>query len=62
MLEEVKIGRFWRGCVVIERQPLEDNNPGHVIGFVKNHDQVLVRVEFANGDRYNLKPDELVIL
>jgi len=52
---------FWRGRVVIEKDPLWEENPGHVVGFVKNNDsgEVLIRVEFANGDRYNLHPDEL---
>ena len=51
---------FWRGRVVVEKDPLWEDNPGHVVGFVKLDDgQVLVRVEFANGDRYNVDPLEL---
>jgi len=51
---------FWRGRVVVEKDPLWEDNPGHVVGFVKLDDgQVLVRVEFANGDRYNVDPTEL---
>jgi hypothetical protein len=53
--------KFWQGRVVIERDPLWEENPGHVVGFAKDPvtSEVLVRVEFANGDRYNVRPDEL---
>lgn len=52
--------KFWRGRVVVERDPLWEDNPGHVVGFVRNDEgTVLVRVEFANGDRYNVRPDDL---
>ena len=54
--------KFWRGRVVIEEYHLNDDNPGHVISFVKQDNQVLIRVEFANGDRYNLRPNELRLL
>lgn len=52
-------GKFWQGQVVIEKDPLWEDNPGHVSGFVKIDDQVLIRVNFANGDRYNVLPEEL---
>lgn len=54
--------QFWRGRVVVEKDPLWEDNPGHVVGFEKKDGHVLVRVEFANGDRYNLHPDELDVL
>lgn len=53
---------FWRGRVVVERDPGHENNPGHVIGFTMKDGVVLIRVEFANGDRYNVLPDELHVL
>lgn len=64
MTEPYELSIFWRGRVVVEKDPLWENNPGHVIGFVRNDDgtDVLVRVEFANGDRYNVHPDELTAL
>jgi hypothetical protein len=53
------MGQFWRGRVVLEREPAHWNNPGHVIGFEMKDGQWLVRVEFANGDRYNVLPGDL---
>jgi len=60
----VELSIFWRGRVVVEKDPLCEDNPGHVVGFVRDEDQntVLIRVEFANGDRYILHPDELTAL
>jgi len=56
-------GQFQRGVVVIEKEPLWEDNPGHVVGFVRDDDgHVLIRVEFANGDRYNVHPSELDVL
>jgi hypothetical protein len=55
-------GKFWRGRVVIEERHLADNNPGHVIGFASDGNTVYIRVEFANGDRYNVRPYELRVL
>lgn len=51
---------FWRGRVVVE--PGHENNPGHVVGFSSNGEEVFVRVEFANGDRYNVSLDGLIAL
>jgi len=57
------VSKFVMGSVVIETEPNCDNNPGHVIGFAKTKDEeVLVRVQFANGDRYNCSPTELTLL
>ena len=56
------IGKFWRGRVVIEHDDLRGENPGHVVKFVKNGDYVLVRVEFANGDCYNVALGDLIAL
>jgi len=59
-LEE--LGEFWRGRVVAERDQYWDPNPGHVVGFVRERDRILIRVEFANGDRFNFEPHELIRL
>jgi hypothetical protein len=58
------IKQFWRGRVVVETDPLQDHlNPGHVVSFNIDADcNVTIRVEFANGDRYNCHPDELLAL
>lgn len=62
MISTNQISQFWRGRVVIEVGPTKEENPGHVVGFVKKDDEVLIRVEFANGDRYNVSPDDLYAL
>ncbi len=57
------IGKFWRGRVVVERDDLRGDNPGHVVKFTMNtDDEILVRVEFANGDCYNVAPGDLMAL
>jgi hypothetical protein len=59
-MDKTTISEFWRGRVVFEAATLFDDNPGHVVGFVRNTDgKFYIRVEFVNGDRYNLLPDEL---
>jgi hypothetical protein len=62
MIDKQSIRQFWRGRVVLEMEPSVEDNPGHVIGFIMKNDQFLIRVEFANGDRYNVLPDELEAL
>lgn len=63
MTEPYELSIFWRGRVVIEKDPLWENNPGHVVGFGKDSDSTItIRVEFANGDRYNVHPDYLTAL
>lgn len=55
------LGLFWRGrVVVITGEDSWENNLGHVVGFVKEGSgEVLIRVDFANGDRYDVLPEEL---
>jgi hypothetical protein len=57
------IKEFHKGRVVVERlwdNPDSANNPGHVVGFVSDSNgKVVIRVEFANGDRYNVSPEDL---
>jgi hypothetical protein len=62
MNKEQLWAQFNAGQAVIERDFTDDKNPGHVIGFQKVGDEVFVRVQFANGDRYNVAPEELLIL
>jgi hypothetical protein len=57
------IKQFYKGRVVHERLALEVLNPGHVVGFtVDYNDKVNILVEFANGDRYNVAPEDLQAL
>lgn len=58
-MNEDIIKEFWRGRVVVEVDPMHENNPGHVIQLHMMDATITIRVEFANGDRYNLFPDEL---
>lgn len=62
MIDKQSVRQFWRGRVVLETDPLMENNPGHVIGFIMRNDKFHIRVEFANGDRYNVLPDDLEAL
>ena len=62
MSDKYTWGEFWRGRVVIEKDPLWEDNPGHVVGFSRSDEgEVFIRVEFANGDRYNLNPEDLEV-
>lgn len=54
--------KFIRGAVVIERGLAHTNNPGHVAGFELQGDEVLIKVDFANGDRFCLAPQDLDVL
>ena len=54
------IKQFYKGRVVIERLAPEVLNPGHVVGFATDStNKVNIQVEFANGDRYNVAPEDL---
>ena len=54
---------FKAGAVVVEKESDIDDNIGHVKRFVLSHQGIItIRVQFANGDCYNLEPDELELL
>jgi hypothetical protein len=52
---------FWKGRVVLEKHPTVKDNPGHILGFVMNDYNPMIRVAWANGDIYNIEPDELLL-
>lgn len=57
------LAQFTIGRVVSDTGDTDQHlNPGHVIGFSMANDKIHVRVQFANGDRYNVLPSELVLL
>jgi hypothetical protein len=61
------LGKFTRGRVVIAPSVYpgytpDECDPGHVVGFSKVHDDILVRVEFADGKIKDIFPKDLVLI
>jgi hypothetical protein len=56
------IRQFYMGRVVIDHT-INDVLPGHVVGFSTNHHgEVVIKVEWADGDRYAVLPSDLTAL
>jgi len=62
MSNMTKLGKFWSGRVVVAEFD-GAKNPGHIVSFaLTDNDEILICVNFANGDRYNVHPDALTLL
>jgi hypothetical protein len=56
------IRQFYMGRVVLGHT-MTDVLPGHVVGFSTNqHGDVVIKVEWADGDRYAVLPSDLTAL